>query len=79
MSLHDEFEALKHLPHELAAFVKSLIHRVDPTDAPSEPEHAATNSDPGTPLLQIVESAFPSASVVSSVPDAPAPEGAEHA
>lgn len=36
MSLHDEFEALKHVPTELAAWVKSLIHRVDPSDAPSE-------------------------------------------
>lgn len=37
MSLHDEFEALKHVPHELAAWVKNLIHRVDPSDAPGEP------------------------------------------
>jgi hypothetical protein len=28
MSLFDEFEALKHLPHELAAWVRSLIAKV---------------------------------------------------
>jgi hypothetical protein len=41
MSLHDEFEAVKHVPHELWAWVKSLIHRIDPSDAPSEPEVVA--------------------------------------
>lgn len=63
MSLHDEFEALKHLPHELAAWVKSLIHRVDPTDAPSEP----------VAVPEVFAEAAP------DVPAASAPEGAEHA
>jgi len=59
MSLHDEFEALKHVPHELAAWVRALIHRVDPSDAPGEAapevvvdpvaEVATTVADPETP------------------------------
>lgn len=64
MSLHDEFEALKHVPHELAAWVKSLIHRVDPTDAPSEsvPEAAASPVAEAAPVVAY-----------------PAVEGQEHA
>jgi hypothetical protein len=57
MSLHDEFEALKHLPHELAAWVKSLIHRVDPTDAPGEPVAVPEVFDEATPAAPAPEGA----------------------
>lgn len=41
MSLFDEFEALKHLPHELAAWVKSLIAKVPEEAQPVVSESAA--------------------------------------
>lgn len=47
MSLFDEFEALKHLPHELAAWVKSLIAKVpEETPAVAEPVAAPVEAVP---------------------------------
>ncbi len=37
MSLHDEFEAVKHAPHELVAWVKSLLVRLEGEPVADEP------------------------------------------
>jgi hypothetical protein len=36
MSLHDEFEAVKHAPSQLVAFVHSLIARIERHDAATQ-------------------------------------------
>lgn len=45
MSLHDEFEAVKHAPHELVAWVKALLVKLE-----GEPEVVAESAPP---LMQI--------------------------
>lgn len=49
MSLHDEFEAVKHAPHELLAWVKSLLVKLEgEPEVVAESAQAAPVADPAT-------------------------------